>query len=181
VKDESRADADERSHEIKAQQVSLNHFLTSPLQDRASLEHDEFPKGDPWPYRNVQQIIHHDAERDYQRLRDLESIDASEDIDAIRRESAEERHIGVIHPTEIDSVTQVGTDWFRHNNGCQAGFGIVDEEEWDGGDEWDWEFVAPPDVEYVVEEAEHGCGEEGKDGGEVESELEGGQLMVLKL
>lgn len=49
----------------------------------------------------------------------------------------------------------------------------VDDEDGDGGEGGDEEFVAPPDVEEVVADAEDDDGLEGEDRGEVGCELRG--------
>lgn len=75
-------------------------------------------------------------------------------------------------------MSGVRADGFGHDDGRQPGFGVIDKEEWNGGDERDRQFVAPTDVKDVVQESEHGCGKEGEDGGKVEGELERNELTM---
>jgi hypothetical protein len=84
VIEQTDADADERSHKVEAEQMPSDHLLSS---DNAKETHpivmpefSDVRKDDPWQGK-VEKVVDEDGEGDDETLGDLDSIDASEDVD----------------------------------------------------------------------------------------------------
>lgn len=89
MEDESGAYANERTHKVQTQQVSLDEFLASSSQDRAAFEHNPIPERNPGPDGDVKQVIHHDTQRNDQRLPHFQPVDSRQNINTIRRKRAQ--------------------------------------------------------------------------------------------
>lgn len=98
----------------------------------------------------VDGIVYNQQQRYHQTLADFDSVYACQNVDTIRAEDGNGEHVGVVYRSEIEELAEIGTERNRYNDLGDAKVDEVDDEEWDGGDAWDEEFVAPADVEEVV-------------------------------
>jgi hypothetical protein len=102
VVQETKADSDERKHEVQTEEVTLDQFCTAICHacapDAAHLNIRATPEkmqrnaetGGP---RKVQQIVKGYRESNHERLRDLGSVDPCKDVDAIGREGGKKQHV----------------------------------------------------------------------------------------
>lgn len=97
--EECRADADQRQHEVQAEQVALDHELAADDAEQAhALVVPELGAvgQDDARQRHVQQVVERDRQGDDERLADLDAVDTGEDVDAVGREGRQERHVEVV-------------------------------------------------------------------------------------
>ena len=66
-------------------------------------------------------------------MRNLDAVDSSEDVDAIAGKDGDGGHIGVIKPTKIEHVAEVGLKLFGDDDGGDAVVYEVDYQHGDGG------------------------------------------------
>ncbi len=108
VVQKAKADTHERKHEVQTEEVAFDQLCTAICHtrapDAAHLNLCATPEKMQWDAetgrpRKVKQIVKGHRERNHDRLRDLGSVDPSEDIDAICREGGEKRHVQVVQRT----------------------------------------------------------------------------------
>lgn len=110
--------------------------------------------------RQVQQIVENHRECNDQRLACLAAVDACKDVDAIRAEGGQQRHVEVVQRSEVHEQAEDGSQRERDDNGRGATLGVVNEQEGDRSDQRDGKLVSPANVKDVVEEAEKCCNKE---------------------
>ncbi|KFZ16648.1 hypothetical protein V502_04989, partial [Pseudogymnoascus sp. VKM F-4520 (FW-2644)] len=98
--------------------------------------------------KEVEHIVPREQGGDDEGLADFDPVYAGEDVNA------------------IEEVAEVGAEGGGDHDVGYAEVDEVDDEDGDGCEGGDEEFVAPPDVEEVVADAEEDDGLEGEDGGE---------------
>ena len=112
----------------------------------------------------VEGVVEGEEGRDDDGLRDLDAVDAREDVDAVGGEDGDAGHVDVVQRAEVEEGPQVGLQLERDDDGGHAKVDAVDDQQGDGGEGGDEELVPPADVEEVVGEAEGGDGVQGDNG-----------------
>lgn len=83
-----RADADERAHEVETEQMAPNHLLPSDDTEQAHAlvlpDLTDVGENDPGEGQ-VEEVVGDDREGDDERLRDLDPVHASENVDRVGR------------------------------------------------------------------------------------------------
>ena len=102
VVQEAKADSHERKHEVQTEEVTLDQFCTpichacapnaAHFNVCATPEKMQWDTETSWPGK-VQQIVKGHRKSNYERLRDLGSVDPCKDVDAIGREGGEKQHV----------------------------------------------------------------------------------------
>lgn len=152
VPPERRGDADEGEEEVNGEEVGVCCWMRARRR---------------WRGVERQEVVEEEEDGDDDGLRDFDAVDAGEDVDAVGAEDGDAGHVGVVDPTKIDQVAEVGfeLDWDDYVG--DAVVDEVDDEHRDGGKSWNEEFVPPADVEKIVGDAEDDDGLEGEKSGKV--------------
>lgn len=102
---EARTNRHQRQHEVQAEQVPLDELLAPIRHPRPPHSADLHIRSVPqqvqgYPEierpRQVEKIVQDDGQCDDERLANFRAVDAREDVEAIGRESAQERHVDVV-------------------------------------------------------------------------------------
>jgi hypothetical protein len=122
-------------------------------------------------FHDIQDIISDYAKCNDDTLTYFDSIDAGEDIDCIRAENTQKRHISIIKPayestgkvwkirlggTKIDESGQVGEKGFRSDHYGDIEVDVIDHEERYRCNGREKNFMSPADIEDIVGESENG-------------------------
>ena len=130
--------------------------------------------------RQLDPIEDEERDGDQDGLTDLQAVHASQDVDGIRAEDTQQRHVPVVQGTQVyQGGSQQGTQRPGDHDGRHVVLHDVDHEEGDAGDGREEELVPPAQVEDVVHEAkeEHATdGEESRRQSREGAVLEGSRL-----
>lgn len=113
----------------------------------------------------VQGIVEDQEQRNHDRLEHFNSVDASQDVDAVGTEDAEGGHVSVVEEPEIEKLaTDIGLQNRGENDGSDTKVDEIDDEKRDRGECGNEELVSPSNIEEIVADAEDGDGLQGNDG-----------------
>ena len=102
------------------------------------------------PRKDIQTIIQHQQRCNNQTLTNFNPIYPGHNIYAVGTENRNRCHVYIIQPTQVEELAQIGMEEGGDYDTGDAEIDKVHDQDGDGGEGGDEEFVSPADVEEVV-------------------------------
>ena len=81
---------------------------------------------------------------------DLDTVDAGQDVDTVGAEYGYSGHVGIVEPPKIQQLAEVLLEGERNDHFGDTEIDKVDDQNWDRGEGWNEELVAPSYIKQIV-------------------------------